>query len=286
MCVSDFMSRARWFRAAAIAVLAGGGLLWMNSFAPWQWPTVLVYTGMAVVVGGVLAFLVPPAWSGFRTRLRGLAAGFVLGGTLLAAGWFWPARSMVTASPQSRLDFLMPAYDFHERHELTIDASPERVRAALDHLSFADIRAMQTLGRIRAAAMGRTPSGREAQGVPPSAPIVEMVKQPRSGFFPLDDSPREFIFGLAGQPWNNRGIRLSPEEFRSWAPPDNVKIAANFRIEDAGAGRSRVITETRVFATDDAARRKMARYWALIYPGSGLIRRSRLRAVQERAERM
>jgi len=65
---------------------------------------------------------------------------------------------------------------------------------------------------------------------------------------------------------------------------DTVKIAANFRIEDAGDGRSRVITETRVAANDDFARVKMARYWALIYPGSGMIRRSLLQVIRDRAE--
>jgi hypothetical protein len=63
-----------------------------------------------------------------------------------------------------------------------------------------------------------------------------------------------------------------------------VKIAANFRIEDIGGGRTRVVTETRVVANDDAAHRKMARYWALIYPGSGMIRRSLLAAIRDHAE--
>lgn len=79
-------------------------------------------------------------------------------------------------------------------------------------------------------------------------------------------------------------VRLKSEEFRAWAPPHTVKIAANFQIEDAGSGRSRVITETRVAANDDFARAKMATYWALIYPGSGMIRRGLLQVIRERAE--
>jgi hypothetical protein len=175
----------------------------------------------------------------------------------------------------------MPEYNFHERHEAIIQAPPERVRASLDQISFADLGVMKTLGRIRNAAMGvRSPAG----GSLAPTPIVQMVKGPRSGFFQLDDTPREFIFGLAGQPWNNKGVRLKAEEFRGWVPPGNVKIAANFLIEDAGNGRSRVITETRVFAVDELARRKMAKYWALIYPGSGLVRRAMLDAARHRAE--
>jgi hypothetical protein len=40
-----------------------------------------------------------------------------------------------------------------------------------------------------------------------------------------------------------------------------------------------------VHATDDSARRKFARYWRVIYPGSALIRRMWLRAIKLRAER-
>jgi hypothetical protein len=115
---------------------------------------------------------------------------------------------------------------------------------------------------------------------------VEVVRSPRSGFFLLDDTPREFVFGLAGQPWNNRAVRLTPAVFRYWATPGNVKVAANFRIEDAGAGRSRVMTETRIAGCDAAARSKMAKYWSLVYPGSGLVRRALLEAIRDRAERL
>ncbi len=57
----------------------------------------------------------------------------------------------------------------------------------------------------------------------------------------------------------------------------------SFLVEPNGAG-SLVTTETRVFATDDSARRRFAAYWRVIYPGSALIRRMWLRAIQRRAE--
>ena len=180
----------------------------------------------------------------------------------------------------------MPEYNFHERHEMEINAPAERVRAALDAVSFADVGAMQTLGRIRAMAIRNTPAPSKQQPPAPQTPIVALVREGRTGFFVLDDNGGEFVFGLAGQPWANKGVRLTPDEFRTWSPGANVKIAANFKMEDLGNGRTRVITETRVAGNDEAARRKMGKYWALIYPGSGLIRRGLLRAVQERAERI
>ncbi|HXT21641.1 MAG TPA: hypothetical protein VN923_12895, partial [Thermoanaerobaculia bacterium] len=55
-------------------------------------------------------------------------------------------------------------------------------------------------------------------------------------------------------------------------------------LDDEGGGWTRVTTETRVFATDDHARRRFAAYWRTIYPGSALIRRMWLRAIRARAE--
>jgi hypothetical protein len=113
--------------------------------------------------------------------------------------------------------------------------------------------------------------------------VIQMMSKGRTGFFPLDLGERELVFGMAGQPWTNGAVRLKPEEFRSWMPPGNVKIAFNFAVEDAGGGWSRIWTETRVQATDAAARTTMAKYWRLIYPGSGMIRRSMLDAIRRRA---
>jgi hypothetical protein len=271
----------RFLRAGAAAVVAAAGLLLMGRMGALQWPSVLAYSGVVVFLLGLLSVLLPPRWVGFSRRIHGPLAGILAGGALFAAAWFWPVSDFATPAPTTRLDAFMPDYHFHERHEILIHASPERVRAALDQVSFADIGVMETLGRIRNIAVG---GSRATRGVS-STPIVETVKAPRSGFFLLADTPREFVFGLAGQPWNNRAIRLAPDEFRPWAAPGNVKVAANFLIEDLGGGLSRVVTETRIAATDAAARRRMARYWSLVYPGSGLVRRSLLEAVRARAER-
>ncbi|MEP6858175.1 MAG: hypothetical protein ABI994_07300, partial [Gemmatimonadales bacterium] len=61
--------------------------------------------------------------------------------------------------------------------------------------------------------------------------------------------------------------------------------AMNFLVTPDGRNGSLVSTETRVFANSPSARRRFARYWRLIYPGSALIRRMWLRAVKRRATR-
>ena len=278
------MTGAQLMRGAAAVLLAAGGLAWMNSLGSLQLPSVLAYSGIVILCGGIVTVFLPAKWSGFSRRFHGLLTGVVFGGALFAAGWFWPVRTVHISAPATRLDAFMPTYDFHERHELAIHAPADRVRESLHTVSFADIGMMQTLVRIRAIAMGqlRRPAN---QGAPMSVPILEVIKDPRSGLFPLEDTPGELVFGLAGQPWRNVAVRLKPEEFCAWARPGAVKIAVNFVMEDAGGGWSRVFTETRVAAIDEAARRKMAKYWTLIYPGTGMVRRRLLEAVRGRAEK-
>jgi hypothetical protein len=58
-----------------------------------------------------------------------------------------------------------------------------------------------------------------------------------------------------------------------------VKMAIGWRLEGTVLS-----TETRVLATDAAARRRFRRYWLAIRPFSGLIRRVWLRAIKRRAE--
>ena len=252
----------------------------MGRFGALQWPSVLVYSGIVAFLGGVVSALAPPRWFGFSRRFQAPLAGAFVGAVLFVAGWYWPVGAFDTPSPATRLDAFMPDYNFRERHEILIQAPPDRVRAALDRVAWADIGVMETLGRVRAVAMGGSARG----GLSPT-PIVDSVKSPRSGFFLLDDTPREFVFGLAGQPWNNAAVRLTAAEFRTWGKPGSIKVAANFLIEGAGNDRSRVVTETRIVACDAGSGKKMAQYWALIYPGSGMVRRSLLEAVRVRAEK-
>jgi hypothetical protein len=64
--------------------------------------------------------------------------------------------------------------------------------------------------------------------------------------------------------------------------PGTIKAAADFRAERIPGG-SRLITETRVQAVDEHARRAFRLYWLAIGPFSALIRRRWLRAIQRAA---
>lgn len=270
----------RWvFLRCAIAIIAAvGGLLFLRSLGALQWPTVAVYAGMNVVLAGLLGIVRPAWWMGIDKRADAAWVS-AAGAAVLAAGLFWPVTSH-HATGQTRLDAFLPEYDFEESHELRVYASPDRVMEAVRQVSFRELGVMKTLGRIRSAAMGRF----KADPPVSALPILTLIEKSATGFFPLEHTDREFIFGMAGQPWNNAGrpVRLTAEAFPSWMPPEQVKVVANLKVEDAGGGWSRLITETRIKATDDKACRIMARYWRFIYPGSAMIRKGLLEAVRAR----
>jgi hypothetical protein len=106
----------------------------------------------------------------------------------------------------------------------------------------------------------------------------------RNGFIYLaDDPPRELVIGtVVIAPPVGRGAS-TPGTFKAQLAPGFAVAAMNFRVTPIGRDASLVSTETRVFANDPSARRRFARYWRLIYPGSALIRLMWLRAVERRA---
>ena len=108
------------------------------------------------------------------------------------------------------------------------------------------------------------------------------------GFTLLAEDPgRELVAGAVAQMWG-RGVREARirdgAEFVGFDRPGYVKVAMNFLLVEEEGG-TRIETETRVLATDAQSRKRFARYWRLIHPGSGAIRRAWLRAIARRAER-
>jgi hypothetical protein len=153
------------------------------------------------------------------------------------------------------LDAAMPEWQFRERHSTEIAAPPHRVFDAIRSVTASEVPLFQTLTFIRRFGRRGPPSILNA---PPHEPLLDVAT--RTGFrYVADDSPREVVIGFD----------VSPQIF----------AAMNFCIEG-----STLSTETRVFAKTPEARRKFALYWYMIRPGSGLIRRSWLRAIKKRAE--
>lgn len=165
----------------------------------------------------------------------------------------------------TELDRVFPSWHFRERHAIRVDARPERVFAAVREVTLAEMGVFRVLARLRGI---RAPVDR---------PVLEVAGPAWSVL--ADEPGRELVLGAVGQPWRLRGGVSPGGDFASFDRPGYVKMAINWRLDD-----TLLSTETRVLATDAAARRKFRRYWLVIRPFSGLIRRVWLRAIKRRAE--
>jgi hypothetical protein len=243
----------------------------------------LVYSGLFVVFVGLISLVKPI----FLLRIRTRGAGAVLLGAGIALAVFGltvPAPLEREAVPRTRLDEFAPAWQFHEVHEIRVQAPPDRVYETVREVTAREILFFRLLTWIRSP---RLPGGESTESIlnaPERKPILDVAL--RSGFVLLADEPgSEIVFGtIQGGPAPGLSSR-EPEAFLAFDRPGFWKGVMNFRLEKVDGVGTRLSTETRVFAIDASARRRFAAYWRIIYPGSAIIRRMWLRAIKRRAER-
>src|SRR4051812_30759241 len=174
----------------------------------------------------------------------------------------------------SRLDELLPHFDFVETHARRVGASPGAALAAARAATPGEMPGVRLLYALRSAP-GLLNARR--RGLPRRKGRSLWEQMLESGFLLLADEQDEIVLGYAGQPWKLAGG--SPPEVSSaadwtrFSAPGYVKAGMSFRVE-AAEGGALLTTETRVLATDEASRRRFGRYWRVIRPGSGLIRRN------------
>jgi hypothetical protein len=241
----------------------------------------VVYAGLVMMFAGLIALVRPIRWVGLPTRRRATLAALA-GVCVVAIGALLPTRMTRVAGITSRLDEIIPAYQFNELHSLRVEAAPEQVYRAMRDVTAGEISLFQLLTSIRR--FGR-PTRESILNAPDSVPIIDVAA--RTGFMVLaDDAPRELVVGtvvLAPDGWR-RSHAPTPAAFTALTGAGFATAVMNFRIVPDGPNASRLSTETRVFATDASAARRFALYWRVIYPGSALIRRMWLRAIGRRAE--
>jgi len=185
------------------------------------------------------------------------------------------------------LDRLLPSFQVSERHRVVIAASPDQVWAALSQVTVGELRLFRLLMGVRVLP-GRLVGSPRAR-FDAEEPLLGWAV--RFGFTILgEDAPRELVFGAIGQPWRLAGGRgaavAGGDDFAAFDQAGYAKLAANFRLAPtAGGSAIQLTTETRVACTDPASARRFARYWWLIRPASGAIRRGWLVAIKRRTER-
>jgi len=154
------------------------------------------------------------------------------------------------------LDRYLPSYEFATRHEVTIDAAAARGDRALRELTFEEVPLVRGLLFARGLGMPRGTDG----------VLAAMLRRAAV----LEDVPGEgVVLSLTGQFWRLRGR----------GPESPATAVVSF-----GAEPGKLTTETRVHVPDPVARRKFERYWRIVRPFSGLIRRQVLHAAKRRAE--
>jgi hypothetical protein len=203
----------------------------------------------------------------------------LLGFLCVASAAVLPAGVKRSEGGAMRLDDFVPAWQFGEVHAIRIHASPRRVYGALRAVTAEEIRFFRTLTWIREPHPPWVKAPESILAPPARQPILDVAL--RSGFLLLaEEPPREIVVGAVV-----RGARVADaQEFARLDRPDYAKAGMNFVATDEGDGWTRLRTETRVYATDSAARWRFGVYWCAIYPGSALIRLMWLQAVRARAE--
>ena len=240
--------------------------------------SIVVYLGLAVAFFGLVLLVRPIRRLRVPTRSRALVIALA-GIAIVLVGFVLPAPEFRIRRAASRLDHFMPAWQFNEVHTIRIAAPPAQVYDAIGRVRADEILLFRTLTWIRRGGR-RLPESILNAGRHDS--LIDIAT--RTSFIRLaDDAPVELVMGtVLAVPPGTRGS-LTPEVFEKRLRPGFILATMNFAVRPDGAGGSHVSTETRVFANSPAARRRFAAYWRVIYPGSAIIRRMWLRAVERRA---
>ncbi len=195
------------------------------------------------------------------------------------------ARMHIVAAPETRLDEFLPNYHVSEVHATEIHGSAADVFAALKAVTAEEVFLFRTLMAMRAlpARLFRKRTPRLTGG----APLLDQFL--RGGFLLLAEVPdRELVVGRIGQFWKLWDGAVpsitTGDEFRAFGLPGFAKAVVNFLVTGNAGGGVSLRTETRVYASDPRARRKLRVYWWLISPGSAFIRLMWLKTVKRRVE--
>lgn len=182
-----------------------------------------------------------------------------------------------TTSP---LDEFIPVSDARERYAITVHAPPHVVFETAKEFDFQSVVMIRLIFTLRARLMRATPVARKARGL-----FEDMQKL---GWGCLVERPGAlFVAGASCQPWlaDVTFTPIAPARFRAFADPGLVKIAWTIECHPHGPAKTLLVSETRVVATDSAARERFLPYWRWARMGIIPIRWLLLPAIRRRAER-
>ncbi len=178
------------------------------------------------------------------------------------------------------IDKYLPDYGFSEVHGCNVSAAPETVlQAAMNYRPETDafFRSMIALREVPMRALARL-RGRKSTVAPPFG-LHE--------FTLLEHKPGEaLVYGLVGQFWKaDFGLHKieNSEDYLAFRMPRVAKLALAFTVTEL-SGKTRLVTETRVFCPDRRSHQRFTPYWYLIRPVSGIIRGRILNSIRKASE--
>ena len=192
------------------------------------------------------------------------------------------------------LDRFLPDFHHSERHAATVRAPAGAVYRAVWEVTLAEMPLAGALFWLRALPARLFGRRYRFTAQPASGPASQRTPILRAAlsrsFVLLDETPdREVAVGTIGRFWQaNGGSVPLPDSaaFQSFQDPPSARAVMDFRLTPSADGRStHLTTETRIQIPGPGARRRFRVYWLVVYPGSALLRRLWLRAIQRRAER-
>lgn len=181
----------------------------------------------------------------------------------------------------SPLDRFVPAFDARERFQVTVNAPAALVYETATAFDMQSVGLVRAIFRMREVLLGaRVEAPRVSRGWLEEAAAL--------GWGTLVEEPgRLFVAGAHCQPWlpDVRFVPLAADSFLDYAEPGCVKIAWTLEAISQSPDSSVLATETRVVATDAAARERFRRYWRWARFGIFSIRWLLLPAIAREAAR-
>lgn len=180
------------------------------------------------------------------------------------------------------IDDYLPVYEAAERHEVIVPFEASAVYDAIRKADFGEVLPIRWLLWLRflpAAFSGSKGKQRPAR----SRYTLTLDTFLGNGFHLLAETPgEEILIGLVGRFWTLSGELepTDPVRFRQPLPPDRAQAAWNFTVRELSQGRTLLATETRIHCSDLSSLRNFRRYWHLIRPFSGFMRRLMLRSIR------
>ena len=174
------------------------------------------------------------------------------------------------------IERFMPAWDVRTFHEVIVQAPADTVFSVAEHFDLQSNPLVRAIFWLRGKIM-------RASNTTPRRPAGLVEETKSLGWGELTRRPgRELVMGAVTQPWiaDVKFTAVPPDDFLGYGEWGRVKITWTLEAVPIEPTLTLFRTETRVRATDMAAREKLLRYWRFARFGIMMIRWLQLRALR------